>query len=150
MGRGELVNLLLKDSGLKYEYDIIYLENFKANKHELVAAGLVQPTIPYLIANGKYYGKAYPILRFLSRKLGKYDGKTDDEIQFVDALADAINDWYTKWGTAIYGGQERHVDGRESFIDTYNNETFPASLKDFDAVLAKSNGPYLIGEEVKN
>ncbi|KAI8885307.1 glutathione S-transferase [Backusella circina FSU 941] len=146
LGRGEVCNLLLKDSGLKYEYTKLDFAKFKSTKQEYAAKGLVQPTLPYLEVNGKCYGKSTPILRFLAKKLGKYDGKDDDEIQLVDAISDAVGDWYGQWGLAVWGGQTT-PEGGETPVEKYNRETFPASVKEFDAVLGKTSGPYLLGDE---
>lgn len=147
MGRGEACNLLLKDSGLPYEYVRLDFAKFKETKADYTAKGLVQPTLPYMEANGKVYGKAAPILRFLAKKLGKYDGKNDDDIQYVDALSDALYDWGAQWGLALFGGLPS-VAGQPTPIEKYNVESFPGQVKTFDAALAKFSGPYLLGEEV--
>ena len=39
------------------------------------------------------YLKHIPILRYLARDLGRYDGETNAEKYFVDAVADIYIDW---------------------------------------------------------
>lgn len=41
-------------------------------------------SVPYINLDEKLYFQSYPILRHFARKLGKYDGKTDEEKYFAD------------------------------------------------------------------
>jgi prostaglandin-H2 D-isomerase / glutathione transferase len=42
--------------------------------------------------NGKILTQSYSILRHWSRRLGAYDGKTEDEKYWVDAINDIVID----------------------------------------------------------
>ena len=49
-------------------------------------------TIPVLELNGRILTQSYAILRHFSRQLGAYDGKTEEEKYWVDALCDVAID----------------------------------------------------------
>lgn len=80
-GRGENVRLLVEDAGVKYEY-IRFGEDTWPGAKTALAEKLPSSTVPYIItAAGQHYNKTYPILRFVSRKLGKFAGRSDEEAQ---------------------------------------------------------------------
>lgn len=56
------------------------------NDSELTFLSLRSPTgsLPYIELNEKLLTQSYPVLRYLARELGKYDGKTSEEKYFAD------------------------------------------------------------------
>ncbi|KAI8062831.1 glutathione S-transferase [Gilbertella persicaria] len=140
-GRGEYIRLFLKDAGVDFEYVRCSFEEWGAQKQKLSAQGVLKPTMPYITIDGKYYGKTAPIMRFISKKLGKYQGKDEDEAQLVDAYADSLLDDIFRWVAASFGGIEQ-------LTKKYNNTDRPQSLQSYEQVLGGNQGPYLLGEEV--
>ncbi|KAI9358706.1 glutathione S-transferase [Pilaira anomala] len=142
MGRGENIRLLLEDAGVDFEYIRFTPEQWTEEKQKLLTQNVREPTVPYMFIDGKYYGKNMPLLRVLSRKLGKYDGENEDEVHLLDAYTDMINDWGTKWGNAYF---HNHT---EENMKTYKEVTCPAIFKTWDAIISDSNGPFLLGERI--
>jgi glutathione S-transferase len=85
---------IAKDAGGAYK-DIRYsFEEWPENKCSGPVAKM-NPTcnIPVLeMPNGKILTQSYAILRLWSRQLGMYDGKTDNEKYWVDAINDIVID----------------------------------------------------------
>lgn len=142
IGRGEHVRLLLQDAGIEYEYIRHTFDEWKEHKQKLLEENVRDPTMPYIIMDGKYYSKTTPLLRFLSRKLNKYEGSNDDEVQLLDAYADILMDWSTKWACTTFGSFT------EAAMKTYKEETGPKYYKTFNDILSDRPGPFLLGETI--
>lgn len=142
MGRGEFIRLLLEDAGIDFEYIKYNAAEWKEVKQQLVADKIRGPTMPYILVNGEYYGKTVPIMRFISRKLGKYEGRNDQENQLLDAYSDAIMDWAFRWAMASFG------DVTEEQKQTYKDTHAANAYKSFEEILSDTEGPYLLGENI--
>ncbi|RCI04010.1 hypothetical protein CU098_011149 [Rhizopus stolonifer] len=141
LGRGEYVRLLLEDAGVDFEYDRCTFEEWGIQKEKLIAQGIHKPTLPYITIDGKYYGNTAPIMRFISKKLDKYQGKDEDEAQLVDAYADTVTDDITRWAAANFRGIEQ-------LTQKYNEVDRPQAFETYERILGSKPGPYLLGEEV--
>jgi glutathione S-transferase len=142
MGRGEFVRLLLEDAGVDFEYVKYNAAEWKEVKQQLIADKVRGPTMPYLSVDGKYYGKTLPIMRFISHKLGKYEGRNDEENQLLDAYSDAIMDWAFRWAIASFN------DPTEEQKQNYKDNVAANAYKLFEDVLSDTEGPYLLGENI--
>lgn len=142
IGRGENIRLLLEDAGVDYEYRRYDHGQWKGLKEKLLAKNIRNPTMPYVTIDGKYYGKTAPVLRFLSHKLGKYEGDNEDEAQILDAYTDMMNDWIYKWVKTITGNPT------EELLTTYREETCPDIFKTWDNILSDTKGPFLLGDKI--
>ncbi|KAG2203403.1 hypothetical protein INT47_010101 [Mucor saturninus] len=142
IGRGEYVRLLLEDAGVEYEYVRHTFAEWKDHKQKLLDEKIRDPTLPYVTIDGKYYSKTAPLLRFFSNKLNKYEGSNADEIQLLDAYADMIMDWSTKWAGTVFGSFT------EAFSKTYKEEIGPTYYKSFNDILSDTKGPFLLGETI--
>ncbi|CDH50133.1 predicted protein [Lichtheimia corymbifera JMRC:FSU:9682] len=96
-GLGAVIQLLLEDACIPFEY--IYID--KANEWPSVKASLIASNhhfdcMPMIeLEDGKRYSGCLPIMRFLSKKIGKYLPLNNlDEEQFLDAMADYACDWF--------------------------------------------------------
>ncbi|EKD21563.1 uncharacterized protein L3040_006058 [Drepanopeziza brunnea f. sp. 'multigermtubi'] len=82
----------VKDAGAAYE-DIRY--NFEKLPEHKRAFAEMNPTRGISIIEmpkGKILTQSYAILRHWARKMGGYDGKTEDEKYWVDAITDIVID----------------------------------------------------------
>ncbi|KAI9266999.1 glutathione S-transferase [Sporodiniella umbellata] len=141
MGRGEFVKLLLEDAGLEHEYERVTFEQWGEKKQELIKQKVPSPTLPYITIGDKYYGKTVPIMRFIAKKLGKYNGSNDDEEQVLDAHADTVMDWAYRWASAVFGKSEEAL---KTYEQTHRINSHAA----IETILASSNGPYVLGEKI--
>lgn len=141
MGRGEYVRLLLEDAGIDYEYVRYSAAQWKEEKPRLLERGIRSPTMPYITVDGKYYGNTVPIMRFISKKLNKYQGENDDEEQVLDAYSDKLMDWAARWGNALFLADE-------TVLAKYKEEQVPQQHKAWDEILSDKSGPYLLGEKI--
>lgn len=105
-------SLFLKDAGLDYKevlypYDNTWAETSKKLRERGLTRTGQLPTLEYggsVITQVRWISFAFlesclmveqhiPILRYLSRDLGAYDGNTNWEKYLVDAVADIYIDW---------------------------------------------------------
>lgn len=140
MGRGEFIRLLLEDAGVDFEYVRHNAAEWKELKQQLLADKVRAPTMPYITVDGEYYGKTVPVMRFLSHKLGQYEGSNEKEVQLLDAYSDMIMDWAFRWATGIFGD--------EAQLKTYKETHAVNNYKNFEEILSDNEGPYLLGDKV--
>lgn len=139
LGRGEVVNLFLRDIGLDFEtVRYPYDDTWPATKEKLRKDGL-SPTglLPIIEYKGTKLSQHIPILRYLSREHGGYDGDTSYEKYIVDRVADLYNDWRTAWVASLGGAS-----------DDYKNKTVPQYYALMGKYYAEFKGPYLLGGKI--
>ncbi|CAJ0554893.1 Ff.00g134060.m01.CDS01 [Fusarium sp. VM40] len=146
LGRGEVVKsvskeypLFLRDIGLDFEtVRYPYDNTWPATKEKLRKDGL-SPTglLPIIEYKGTKLSQHIPILRYLSREHGGYDGDTSYEKYVVDRVADLYNDWRTAWVASLGGAS-----------DDYKNTTVPQYYALVGKYYAESEGPYLLGDKI--
>ncbi len=91
-GRGQVVRLMWEDAGIAYE-DIRYsFEEYPEYKKGRIQQMNPNATIPVIELNGRILIQSYAILRHFARQLGKYDGQTEDEKYWADAMCDIAID----------------------------------------------------------
>ncbi|KAM0543989.1 hypothetical protein ACHAPJ_012014 [Fusarium lateritium] len=139
LGRGEVVKLFLKDAGINFEekryaYDDTWKESSeKLKKQGLTRTGLV-PSLEY---KGLILTQHIPILRFLARDLGKYDGQTNEDKYLADAVTDLYIDWRSKW-----------VPNLSNPSDEFKDKIVPEYYEVLAQYYSDREGPYLLGNEV--
>ncbi|KAJ2967047.1 hypothetical protein NQ176_g9854 [Zarea fungicola] len=139
LGRGEVVRLFLRDAGIEFK-DIrnAYDDTWPATSQKLKEQGITKTgKVPALEYKGLILNQHIPILRFLSRDLGSYDGETNEEKFIVDAVADIYIDWRSAWVAQLSAKTEE-----------YKTKTVPEFHKVVAQYYAKSNGPFLLGDKV--
>jgi len=91
-GRGQVLRMLWEDAGISYT-DVRYtFEEFPQVKRDKISKLNPTSSIPVVELNGTILTQSYAILRKMSRLLGKYDGDTEDEKYWVDAMCDIAID----------------------------------------------------------
>ncbi|KAJ2980732.1 hypothetical protein NQ176_g2465 [Zarea fungicola] len=139
LGRGEVVRLFLKDAGINFN-DIRYKMNdtWPEASKKLKDAGLTKTgKVPVLEYKGNILTQHIPILRYLSRDIGAYEGETNEEKYLVDAVSDHYVDWRAQWVAQL---------GTKT--DKYKNETAPEYYNVLAQYYAKHNGPFLLGDKI--
>ncbi|KAH8892891.1 glutathione S-transferase [Thozetella sp. PMI_491] len=139
LGRGEVVNLFLKDAGIqfqetRYAYDGTWPETSKRLQQQGITRTGKVPVLDY---NDSKLTQHIPILRFLARELGRYDGETSMEKYLVDAVADVYIDWRFQWVANLKGA-----------TDQYKNEYLPEYYSILGQYYSDHPGPYLLGNKI--
>ncbi|KAJ3126634.1 hypothetical protein HK098_007311 [Nowakowskiella sp. JEL0407] len=139
-GRGEIVRLFFHAAGIKYIDSRISFADWPAKKAELLQSGAsLVGAIPVVTINGKEYSQSVPILRYLSKVVGKFGGKDVEEEFAIDQLADMYIDWRFSWVGTLRGDEkekEKHAASKTKFYSA------------FEQIAAKNGGPYMIGSEL--
>ncbi|KAI8881160.1 class gamma glutathione S-transferase [Backusella circina FSU 941] len=139
--RGENIKLFLEDSGLEHEYVRVPLdETWREKKVELIKRGNYRGTVPYIEVGGKMFCGTVPVLRYLSTKLGKYNGSNAEEIQYIDTIVDGVEDWFISLKTAFFGTKEQQKVHQETEL--------PNWLSIFEKYYGDNEGPYALGQEI--
>ncbi|CEI62384.1 unnamed protein product [Fusarium venenatum] len=143
LGRGEVVKLFLTDAGIPFEEKRYpFDDTWKETSEKLKSQGITRtgqlPAVEYkgLVLNQAYL-QHIPILRFLSRELGKYDGQTSQDKYLVDAMADIYIEWRSGWASNLSNASE-----------DYKNKTVPKYYDLLEKYYSEREGPYLLGDEV--
>ncbi|KAI9247695.1 hypothetical protein BDA99DRAFT_565066 [Phascolomyces articulosus] len=140
-GRGENIKLLLEDVGIPHDYILYKWKDWPKMRDEWIANGYTAGSLPVIeTADGKRYSCTTPIIRLLSKQLGKYYGKNLDEEHLVDTVASFSNDWYDKFVQRSW----LRPDLREDHL----KEDVPFHLQRLDRYYALNDGPYVLGSEV--
>ncbi|KAK3174212.1 hypothetical protein OEA41_001456 [Lepraria neglecta] len=92
-GRRQVVRLLWEDAGIAYE-DVRYsFEEYPEYKKSRISEMNPIANIPVIELNGRILTQSYAILRHFARQSGKYDGETEEEKYWADAMCDIVIDW---------------------------------------------------------
>ncbi|KAL7943869.1 hypothetical protein V8C42DRAFT_91766 [Trichoderma barbatum] len=164
LGRGEIVRLFLRELNIEYEDKFYVYDDTWPSVNKSANISLTGK-LPILEIDGQRlyqvcvnttgsrsrtsccllthktvlnnYFQHLSILRYLSRRVGAYDGETNYEKYLVDAVADIYNDWRTGWVAQLTAKasdyQATHV---KKFQDLFTN------FYSRDA-----SGPYLLGNK---
>ncbi|KAJ5753557.1 uncharacterized protein N7511_007710 [Penicillium nucicola] len=139
LGRGEVVKLFMKDAGFKVkEVRYAYDETWPKVSKMLQEQGITRTgKVPALEYQGLILTQHLPILRYLARELGSYDGETNQEKYAVDVVADIYSDWRSKW-----------VANLSNKTDQYKDEVAPTYYSLMGLYYSDENGPYLLGDKI--
>ncbi|PNP45146.1 hypothetical protein TGAM01_v206745 [Trichoderma gamsii] len=139
LGRGEVVNLFLKDAGIEYQ-DIRYPsdDTWPQTSDELKRKGLTRTgKVPAVEYKGVVLNQHIPTLRYIARDLGRYDGETNWEKFIVDAVSDVYIDWRFKW-----------IQNLGTKTDEYKDTFVPSYYDTIAQYYAEIDGPYLLGDKI--
>ncbi|KAL7791502.1 glutathione S-transferase [Trichoderma ceciliae] len=139
LGRGEVVRLFMRDAGIEFN-DIrhAYDDTWPATKEKLKKEGITQTgQLPTLLINDIILTQHIPILRYLSRDIGRYEGETNHEKFQIDAVSDLYIDWRVRW-----------VEGLSGVTDDYKNNFVPQYYSVISKHYSENKGPYLLGDKI--
>lgn len=136
LGRGEVVRLFFHELKIEYK-DVFYNygEEWDQKKDQLQLN--LTGTLPVLEIDGHSLSQHLPILRYLSRRAGSYDGETNFDQFLVDAVSDVYVDWRAEW-----------VANLGEVSEKYKTETVPRALRVLESYYKQASGPYLLGDKV--
>ncbi|KAL3460743.1 hypothetical protein BJX64DRAFT_290051 [Aspergillus heterothallicus] len=135
----DIGSLFLHDAGVDFE-DKRYSFNdtWQATSRELQEKGISKTgKVPVLEYKGVLLSQHIPILRYLARDLGEYDGVTNVEKYTVDAVADLYIDWRAEWASNL-----------SKVSDGYKTKFLPDYYSILADYYAQSGGPFLLGDRV--
>ncbi|KAM0550269.1 hypothetical protein ACHAPJ_008939 [Fusarium lateritium] len=143
LGRGEVVKLFLVDAGIKFEeHRYARDETWPETKEKLKQKGLTRTgQLPSLEYKGHILTGHIPIIRYLSRDLGKYDGTTNEDKYLVDLVSDIYVDWRVQW---VVNLKSQDADVKKEYKETYTPQYYDL----LDTYYTEREGPYLLGEQV--
>ncbi|KAJ5454250.1 glutathione S-transferase [Penicillium daleae] len=139
LGRGEVIKLFMQDAGIEFKEVRYSLDDTWAKvSKDLQAQGKSRTgKVPILEIHGLTLTQHLPILRYLARDLGRYDGETNAEKYLVDAVADIYIDWRSRW-----------VKNLDEKTEAYKDGFVPESYKVLGEYYDDYTGPYLLGDKV--
>ena len=91
-GRGQVVRLLWEDAEIAYEDTRYSFEEYPEYKKTCIAEMNPTSNIPVIELNGHILTQSYAILRHFARRLGKYDGDSEEAKYWADAMCDIVID----------------------------------------------------------
>ncbi|KAH7381775.1 glutathione S-transferase [Cadophora sp. MPI-SDFR-AT-0126] len=147
-GRGQAVRLMLIDAGAAYKDNRYTFDEWPEHKRSGAVAEM-NPTgnIPIIeMPDGKILTQSYAILRHWARLMGGYDGKTEEEKYWVDAICDIVIDWRTLFISAFFSDNAKvdypkHQQGdRAHYL-----KAIETHLKGSDI---SRRGPFIAGKEI--
>ncbi|KAJ3066035.1 hypothetical protein HK102_007749, partial [Quaeritorhiza haematococci] len=95
---GGISRLFFEEAGIEYLDSRIDPREWDEYKFKFTNAKLSPfGRVPIVELNGRFYTQTLPILRYFSKRLNRYNGKTVDEEYFLDQVADLYNDWRFEW-----------------------------------------------------
>ncbi|KAJ2993161.1 hypothetical protein HDV02_002601 [Globomyces sp. JEL0801] len=137
-GRGEVVRLFFAEAGVEFKDHRIQFADWPALKEKYISEGFnIVGSLPVVELNNQRLTQSIPTLRYLSKKLGKYNGSNDEEAYLVDQVADILIDWRASWASSNFGKTEAHI-----------NQVLPKILRSVNDFLTRRNGPYILGSEL--
>ncbi|KAK4695946.1 glutathione S-transferase, partial [Lecanoromycetidae sp. Uapishka_2] len=144
-GRGQVLRLMWEDASIAYE-DVRYsFEEYPEYKKTKISEMNPISNIPVLELNGRILTQSYAILRHFARQLGKYDGETEKEKYWADAMCDIVIDWRSLFIQAFFSDNMKETypehckTCRPRFL-----QALETHLKTHD--LSRS-GPFVIGKQ---
>ncbi|KAM0754679.1 glutathione S-transferase [Meredithblackwellia eburnea MCA 4105] len=154
-GRGEVIRLFFEEAGIafidhRWSFDERNKGMDDTERAKINPAG----SVPYLELGGKVLAQSYPILRYLSAKLGEYDGKTLDEKYFVDVVCDLAIDWRTKFVDSAFVTDANGLNANDDAnpFKRHKSYTLQRFVKAIDRTLAGSEyasaGPFVLGDRL--
>ncbi|KAJ1323216.1 glutathione transferase-like protein [Microdochium nivale] len=140
LGRGEVVRLFLQDANIEFDEKRYPFDDTWAATSAKLKQGGITPSgkLPSIEHKGKVLISHIPILRYLARDLGKYDGETTDEKYLIDVVTDAYLDWRFAWVEALTKGP----------TDEFKTKTTVEYYKLVAEYYAQNKGPYLLGSTI--
>ena len=91
-GRGQVVRLLCEDAGIAYDDTRYSFEEYPEYKKSRIAEMNPVTSVPVVELGGKILTQSYAILRRFARQLKAYDGETEEEKYWADAMCDIVID----------------------------------------------------------
>ncbi|RKP05974.1 hypothetical protein THASP1DRAFT_19075 [Thamnocephalis sphaerospora] len=143
-GRYGAICLMLIDASVPYKQRAITPAEWQQAKSEFTTPDRTPyGSLPTLRIDGKLYSQSLPIMRYLARRLGYFDGKDIENTFLVDAVADVAVDWLNK--LIADGFLSKDPAAKETFF----KQVQPRYARALDSYLAQdTRGPHLLGTEI--
>ncbi|QRW12742.1 glutathione S-transferase [Ceratobasidium sp. AG-Ba] len=154
-GRGEVIRLFLEDAGISFNDHRLSLDayNMMVKSGEIAKLNPLK-SLPVVEIEGSKYVQSYAILRLWARQLGSYDGKTDLERYYVDAITDIASDWRSKWVDSAFRASDSGLGpkGDQEEIEYHKSFTISKYASALNTHLStnplSAGGPFVLGKEI--
>ncbi|KAG9118774.1 hypothetical protein FRC07_006540 [Ceratobasidium sp. 392] len=154
-GRGEVIRLFLEDAGIAFKDHRFAFDDYNAQvkSGEITKLNPLK-SLPVIEINGAKYAQSYALLRLWARQLGKYDGKTDLERYYVDAITDIASDWRTKFVDSAFRAKDSGFGplGDQKEIEYHKSFTVPKYTSALNTHLStnplSAGGPFVLGKDI--
>ncbi|KAF8608248.1 glutathione S-transferase-like protein [Ceratobasidium sp. AG-I] len=152
-GRGEVLRLFCEEAGIAFKDFRLKDYNARVKSGEMSKLNPLK-SLPVVELDGAKYSQSYAILRLWARQLGKYDGKTDLEKYYVDAITDIASDWRSKLVDSAFRTSADGVGARgdEKEAEYHKNFTVQKYASALNTHLStnplSSGGPFVLGNEI--
>lgn len=134
----------MTDAGIDFEYERIPIEKWPGIKKDLMEGGARAPVLPYVVTkSGELYTRVAPLMRTISKSVGKYAPKDAHDEYLVDSYSDLTLDWRVKWV------QRYFVDADTKEVEDAYVKELEWQYSTWNAILGDRNGPYVLGQEVR-
>ncbi|KAI7362246.1 hypothetical protein KC354_g7444 [Hortaea werneckii] len=145
-GRGQVVRLFWIDAGIAFD-DVRYNnDEYPEYKRTKIAEMNPNATIPVVELNGRILVQSYAMLRHFARLLGKYEGESEEEKYWADAMCDLTIDWRSAFVNAFFQPNKdveypRHMaEKRPQFLQALEQHLSSNSMS--------ASGPYVLGNKI--
>ncbi|KAL7928132.1 glutathione S-transferase [Trichoderma chlorosporum] len=136
LGRPEIIRMFFHEIGIQFK-DIRYAKDETwAPKNESLGLSITG-RLPILEIDGYKLSQHIPILHYLARRAGGYDGESNHDEYLVDAVSDIYIDWRTTLVT--------HLITKTA---EYKKTIAPDYYRISDQYYSKNGGPYLLGNKL--
>jgi glutathione S-transferase len=136
LGRGEIVRLFLRELGIEFEDKTYEYGPDWASKNEKLGLSKTGK-LPVLEIDGHTLYQHIPIIRYLARRAGGYDGDSNYSKFLVDAVSDVYIDWRAAWVANLTEKSPDYHKTVKHFYDIFD-----------DYYSRDTSGPYLLGKQV--
>ncbi|KAF5247123.1 hypothetical protein FAUST_975 [Fusarium austroamericanum] len=140
LGRGEPIKLFMKDAVIDFEERLYARDDtWPETKEKLIKQGITRNgQVPCLEYKGHAMTGHVPILRYLSRDLGRYEGQSNEDKYLTDLVSDIYVDWRAQWVRNLKEGP------RAEYKDTAAPQYYDLIGKYY----TDREGPFLLGDEI--
>ncbi|KAI9819281.1 MAG: hypothetical protein M1827_007438 [Pycnora praestabilis] len=139
-GRGQV------DAGIAYKDTRYSFAEYLEVKQNKISDLNPTANIPIVELDGHILTQSYAIIRHFARQLGAYDGETEDEKYWADAMCDIVIDWRTLFAIAFFSDNKDETYPKHQKTDRNRYlKALETHLKSHD--LSRS-GAYVLGDKI--
>lgn len=131
------------DAGIDFEYKRLAFDEWPVMKKELIAGGVRAPVLPFFVTqSGQVYTRVAPLMRRISKAIGKYIPENADDEYLIDSYSDLTLDWRNNWV------QRYFIDAEKKEAEAVYAKQLERQYSIWNDILGDKDGAYVLGQEV--